>query len=400
MEVVIRPSKSWLNIDLKGIWQYRDLLYLLVWRDFTAKYRQTILGPIWFIIQPLLSTLVFTIVFGKIAGLPTNGLPPLLFYLCNQIAWGFFSSNYNSASATFGNNAHLFTKVYFPRLVVPLSNVISNCFPLIIQIVTFIAFFIYFTASNPSASSFSARDVANPAGLAARLAQPKAAAAALLDGKISDASRQALREWNTASPAPLALKAGLAEDLNVLVKGPSIWDAQRFSEIKLRPETAALREKNPQGEDLARLNRLLIEDAFPELTRHARFGLTATAFLLPLVFLHLAIIGLGFGLWMSALTAKYRDLTQLSGILVQLWMYASPVILSFSEMQSKFPDKWKWLVSLNPVSFPIETIRLALLGSGTVTLEQAVMSIGMTVFFLITGLMLFTKVERIYVDLA
>ena len=128
MEIVLRANRGWLNLDLKELWQYRDLVSLMVRRDFVAKYSQTILGPLWFIVQPVLTTVVFTVVFGKIAGLSTDGLPPLLFYLGGQLGWAYFSQSFTTNSATLINNSALFGKVYFPRLVVPLSVLISNLF--------------------------------------------------------------------------------------------------------------------------------------------------------------------------------------------------------------------------------------------------------------------------------
>src|SRR5450432_382976 len=143
-EIVLRPNTSWLKLELIGIWHYRDLLLILIWRDFTTKYKQTILGPIWFIVQPLIMTLVFTVIFAKVAGLSTDGLPPLLFYLCGQLGWNYFANNLTYSSSTLVNNAALFSKVYFPRLVVPLAGAVSNLFTFVIQVVTFSGFFIYF----------------------------------------------------------------------------------------------------------------------------------------------------------------------------------------------------------------------------------------------------------------
>src|ERR1022692_995955 len=111
-EIILRPETSWLNLELKSIWQYRDLLSLLVWRDFVAKYKQTILGPLWFILQPLLLTLVFTVIFGRVAGLSTDGLPPVLFYMCGQLGWNYFAQTLNANSSTLLSNAGLFGKVY------------------------------------------------------------------------------------------------------------------------------------------------------------------------------------------------------------------------------------------------------------------------------------------------
>jgi lipopolysaccharide transport system permease protein len=276
LEVVLRPNTSWLQIELKEIWHYRDLLSLLVWRDFVAKYKQTILGPLWFIIQPLMMSVVFTVIFSNVAKLSTDGLPPLLFYLCGQLGWNYFSQNFNSNSATLVNNSGLFSKVYFPRLVVPLSALVSNLFTFLIQAATFAAFFIYFK---------------------------------------------------------YFLKSGT-------------------------------------------------------------FHLDWRVVFLPLLVLQSAALSLGLGLIMSALTAKYRDLVHLSPLLIQLWMYATPVIIPLS----KFPEKWHWVVALNPMTSVVESFRFMLLGTGTVSPLYLGFSVAFTVVSLVVGVLLFGKVEKTFVD--
>src|SRR5215470_1562231 len=143
-EIVIRPTRGWFDLNLADVWRYRDLLFLLVHRDFVAKYKQTILGPAWFVLQPLLTTIVFSIIFGEIAKIPTDGLPPMLFYLAGLLGWNYFAQTFQSTSGTLVNNAGLFGKTYFPRLVVPLSAVISNLFALTIQLATLMVIWIYF----------------------------------------------------------------------------------------------------------------------------------------------------------------------------------------------------------------------------------------------------------------
>ena len=130
---IIRPKRGWFAIDFKALWQYRDLVWLMVKRNFTIMYRQTILGPLWIVLQPLLTTVVFTVVFGNIAGLPTDGLPHFLFYMAGSIAWHFFSSCLTSTSKTFVENRNLFGKVYFPRLCMPLSVVASELINFFVQ---------------------------------------------------------------------------------------------------------------------------------------------------------------------------------------------------------------------------------------------------------------------------
>jgi lipopolysaccharide transport system permease protein len=276
-EIVLRPDTGWRSLELASIWQYRDLLSLLVWRDFVSKYKQTILGPLWFIIQPLSMTLVFTVIFGKIAGLSTDGLPPVLFYLCGQLGWNYFAQNFSSNSATFVANAGLFGKVYFPRLVVPLAALVSNLFAFAIQVVTFVGFFVYFKYGR---------------------------------GAVG-------------------------------------------------------------------------------------FGMDWHVILLPLLVLQTAVLSLGVGLVMSALTAKYRDLTHLNALLIQVWMYATPVIYPLS----KVPQQWRWIALLNPMTPIVEAFRVLFLGVGTVEPLHIVGSMATTAVTTIAGLMLFSRVEKTFVDI-
>src|SRR5262245_34127419 len=143
-ELVIRPTRGWFHLDLADVWRYRDLLFLLVHRDFVAKYKQTILGPAWFVLQPLLTTVVFTVIFGNLAKIPTDGLPPMLFYLAGLLGWNYFAQTFQGTSSTLVVNAGLFGKVYFPRLVVPLSAVISNFIPFALQLATLLCVWAYF----------------------------------------------------------------------------------------------------------------------------------------------------------------------------------------------------------------------------------------------------------------
>jgi len=276
-EIIIEPNRSWLRIPWREIVQYRDLLYLLVRRDFVSKYKQTVLGPLWFVIQPLMTTLMFTVVFGKIARIPTDKLPPMLFYLCGMLAWGYFAKCLGGTASTFVGNAHLFGKVYFPRLVVPLSVIVSNLMSFGIQLATFAAFWVYF-------------------------------------------------KWFTA--------AG-------------------------------------------------------ELIRPNLFILT-----LPLLLVQTAAIGLGVGLWMSALSAKYRDFSYLADFMAQLWMYATPVVYPLSVV----PERWRWVVALNPMAGIVESYRYALLGAGTVDPVYLGLSVLTTGLVLVSGLLVFSKVERTFID--
>lgn len=146
--LVIRPQRAWWDLRLGELWRYRDLVWLFVWRDFVAYYKQTILGPLWYLVQPILTTSVFTIIFGNIAKLSTDGLPPFLFYLAGNTVWTYFSACLASTSNTFTGNAGLFGKVYFPRLVMPLSIVISQIISFGIRMLVFLGFLFYFMSTG------------------------------------------------------------------------------------------------------------------------------------------------------------------------------------------------------------------------------------------------------------
>jgi lipopolysaccharide transport system permease protein len=274
-ETIIEPNQSWLRVDWAQLWEYRDLLALLVHREFASKYKQTILGPAWFILQPLMTSLVMTIFFGRVAGLSTDGIPAVLFYLCNQLSWNYLQQNLSTGGAIFMNNAALFGKVYFPRLVVPISVVLSNLFACVLQMISFLVIYLGY---------------------------------------------------------------------RVLVVG----------------------------------------------TPH----LTAWALLTPLLFVLTGALSLGVCLWFSALTAKYRDLNQVLQLFVQLWMFASPVIYPLS----KFPANWRWVAEINPMTAVLEGFRLCLLGKGTLTVESMVISVSGTVLLLLTGILLFQRTERTFID--
>lgn len=276
-EIIIQPNRSWFYIDWREFLHYRDLLFLLVRRDFVSKYKQTILGPTWYVIQPLLMTLVFTIIFGKVAKIPTDGLPPMLFYLCGLLAWRYFASCLSATSTSFTANAGLFGKVYFPRLIVPLSVIISNLFAFAIQLVTFLCFLLYFKYFTPTSANIK----------------------------------------------------------------PNLF-----------------------------------------------------IFALPLLLLQIAAISLGVGLWLSALTAKYRDFQFLMGFLVQLWMYATPVIYPMSMV----PEKWKPILFLNPMAPIVELYRYAFLGAGTINPNYLIISTSISIFTLLTGILIFNKTERTFID--
>jgi len=276
-EIRIRPDQSWLNPDIRGLIEYRDLLVMLVRRDFVLKFKQTVLGPAWYLLQPLLTTVVFTIVFNQVARLPTDGLPPTLFYLGGITIWNFFLQNLNSTSNTLLNNESLYGKVYFPRLIVPLAITCNHLVTFAIQLTTLIVFIIFFKLRG---SHFDAHPIA-----------------ALL-----------------LTPCLLA-------------------------------QTAAL--------------------------------------------------SLALGLSLSCFTVKYRDLTQLVGFLLQIWMYATPVIYP----ASRFPEHLRWIMYLNPVGPIVENFRGLFLGVSRVTPLQTVTSVALTSVLFLIGLALFRRTERTFVDL-
>ncbi len=271
---VIRPVSGWFDIHLSEIWRYRDLIMLFVRRDFVSIYKQTILGPVWFLLQPIFTTVVFTIIFGRIAKIPTDGLPQPLFYMAGVVAWSYFSGCLSKTSGTFVGNAAIFGKVYFPRLTVPISNVISSLISFAIQLALFLFFLGYYAASG------------------------------------------------------------------------------------------------------------------------AQVGVTPFVVLFPLLLLQMAALGLGFGIIVSSLTTKYRDLTHLVGFGVQLWMYATPVVYPIS----RIPSKWQWIVSVNPIAPVIEAFRYIFLGAGTVDPWQMALSVTMTLLILLIGIVLFSRIEKSFMD--
>lgn len=276
-EIVIEPSRGWLRIDWRALWEYRDLLVLLVQRDFISRYKQTLLGPLWHFLQPVMNAAVYFVIFGVIAGIKTDGLPPALFYLCSQLTWNYFAQNVNVGGATFINNAGLFGKVYFPRLLVPFSVIVANLIAVGLQCIPFVLCFAYFKFLTPAAASIH--------------------------------------------PGWLALLA-------------------------------------------------------------------------PLPLLQTALLSLGVSLWMSASTAKYRDLVHLNQYLIQLWMFATPVVWPLSQI----PAQWKWIALANPMSVPVEGLRICLLGHGTLSATEVAVSVAVTLVVLVTGIAAFQKVERTVID--
>jgi lipopolysaccharide transport system permease protein len=273
-DLIIRPQNKWYDLRLGEIWRYRDLLFLFVRRDFISIYKQTILGPLWLFIQPILTTLTFTIIFTNVAKIGTNGIPSILFYLSGITLWTYFADCLNKTSSTFISNSSVFGKVYFPRLIMPLSVLISNLVKLGIQFLLFIITWIYF-----------------------------------------------LNTTDTIHP-------------NV---------------------------------------HLLI---------------------VPFLIIIMAGLGMGFGVIISALTTKYRDLTFLVGFGVQLLMYASPIVYPLSIV----PEKYKNFLLLNPITPIIEAFKYSFVGIGFFSWGYLLYSFTFMLVILALGVVIFNRVEKSFMD--
>jgi lipopolysaccharide transport system permease protein len=273
-DLIIEPQSSLLELNLKDVWRYRDLLWLLVKRDFVSFYKQTILGPLWFFIQPLFTTIIFTFIFGKLAGLSTDGLPQPLFYMAGITAWNYFADCLTKTSTVFRDNANIFGKVYFPRLIMPLSIVVSNLVRFAVQMILFFMMLGYYAYTG------------------------------------------------------------------------------------------------------------------------ANFHLNATVLLFPVLVLLMALLGLGLGLIITALTTKYRDLAFLITFGVQLMMYATTVIYPLSAA----PSAYKLIIELNPMTGIIEAFRYGFLGEGSLTLQTLGYSVIFTLVSLFLGVIIFNKTEKTFVD--
>lgn len=275
--LIIRRTRAWSLLEWSELWGYRDLLYFLIRRDFLSKYAQTMLGPLWFILQPLLLTVIFTVIFGGVAKIPTEGAPPFLFYLCGMIPWGYLAQNFTNNATTLVTHLSLFGKVYFPRLLVPVAGVATNLIGVGIQLGTFAVFLAWYLVFPP---------------------------------------------------AGVTLRVG--------------WSALWF----------------------------------------------------PLFILQTAVCSLGVCLLFSALTAKYRDFTHLTTLVIQAWIYATPVIYPLSQV----PAKYQWAAMLNPMTVPVEGCRIALLGAGHLTPLHIAVSAAVTAGLLIVGLLVFDRIQRNFVD--
>ena len=272
---VIKPKDKLLNVDFREIWQYRDLFSMFVKRDIITQYKQTILGPAWFFIQPLFTTVMYMVVFGGIAGISTDGLPQALFYLSGILCWQYFADCLNKTSSTFTSNQAIFGKVYFPRLIVPLSVVTSNLVRMLIQLMLFAAVYVYY----------------------------------------------------------------------IIIGTP------------ICPNVYIL--------------------------------------LFPVLIIMLAGLGLAFGIVISSMTTKYRDLTILFTFVVQLWMYATPIIYPLSTITN---EKIRLAMTLNPITSIVETFKYGALGIGSFSWGALGYSFGFMVVLLAVGIVVFNKVQRSFMD--
>lgn len=276
---VIQPKNGWFDLHLKELLQYRDLVFLFVKRNFVSQYKQTVLGPLWAIIQPLLTTVVFTLVFGNIAGLSADGVPSFIFYLSGTILWTYFNQCLTQTANTFVANSSTMGKVYFPRLVMPVSTVMSNLISLAIQFMFMVIFLVYYTVTNQ----------------------------------------------------------GCHPNLYILMT--------------------------------------------------------------PLVILQLALLSLGCGIIISALTTKYRDLAMVVSFGTQLWMYASPIAYDMNSMAVFAPGgKYHALYMLNPITPIVNLFRYAYLGLGNMDWTFYGISWVITLVVLFIGILLFSKVEKTFMD--
>lgn len=271
----ISSKHKWFDLKLKEVWQYKDLIWLFTKRSFVVQYKQTILGPAWLFINPILTSLIYTFVFGGIAGMSTDGIPQIIFYLSSTAIWTYFAGCVNKNATTFTANANVFGKVYFPRLTMPISNVLGSAIQFGIQFLLVIGVLVYF----------------------------------VITGEVH----------------------------------PNWW-------------------------------------AFV---------------LIPAVLIHLGIMGMGFGIIVSSMTTKYRDLTVLVGFGVSLWMYATPIVYPLSQLGD---GTFKTILMINPVTMPVEIFRYAVLGQGTIDYLFFAISLAFTLVVMIFGTMVFNKVERTFMD--
>jgi lipopolysaccharide transport system permease protein len=274
-KMIITPHQKLWSVDFREIWRYRDLIELFVKRNIVVQYKQTILGPLWYLVQPILTVIMNMVVFGSIAKMSTDGVPQALFYMSGNVCWFYFSDCLNQTSSTFTANQAMFGKVYFPRLVVPIATVLSNLLRFGIQLGLFVAFYLWFF--------FCGSDICP--------------------------------NW--------------------------------------------------------------------------------TIILIPLFIVMLAGLGLGFGILVSSMTTKYRDLTILFTFIVQLWMYGTPIVYPISMVTN---DALRLLIMANPMTSVIEAFKYATLGQGYFSWLALGYSFTFMTILLVLGIVVFNKVQRSFMD--
>ncbi|EDP69661.1 ABC-2 type transporter [Flavobacteriales bacterium ALC-1] len=278
---VISPRKKLIDFNFKEIWRYKDLLFLFVKRDIITLYKQTILGPLWYLIQPLFTSLIFTLIFNNLADIPVNeGVPNFLFNLAGITAWNYFKECLIGTSDTFKKNENIFGKVYFPRVIMPMSVVVSNLLKFGIQLLVLLSFYIYYV--------------------------------------------------------------GFAE---------------------------------------------------PRYTILPQFNLI----LFPVLVVFMALLGLGFGMIISSMTTKYRDLTFLVQFGVQLLMYGSAVMYPMVYFKDKLPNYY-WLIEWNPIAIIVESFRTMVFGVGDLDSNKLIYTAVMSCLIFLIGLVVFNKTEKSFID--
>jgi len=275
--IEIEPKNHLLTLDWKEIWRYRDMYWLFVMRSFRTAYKQTILGPLWFLITPVLSVIVYVAVFGGVANIPTDGVPAALFYLLGISVWGYFASCLSSTGNSFVSNSDIFGKVYFPRIIMPLVAVTVNVLSFLIQLAIFFAFYAYFAYTGTQGA--------------------------------------ATIHWHVV--------------------------------------------------------------------------------LFPLLMFILAMMAVGFGMIISSMTTKYRDLQIAFAKIISLWVYITPVIYPLSMVTN---PTLHTAMSLNPVTPLMEAIKYSLLGVGDFSWLWLGYSVLMTIILLLIGLMCFNHVQKSFMD--
>ena len=268
--VIIQPTKSWVSLRLGDLWQYRELLYFLIWRDVKVRYKQTLLGVAWAVLQPLLTMVIFTLLFGRLAGIQSDGIPYPIFAYAGLLIWTFFANAITNSGNSLVSSSNLITKIYFPRMIIPGAAVGACLIDFLISFVILVPLMIYYG-----------------------------------------------------------------------------------------------------------------------------IGVSATLVMLPVLIALATLLAIGVGMWLSALNVRYRDIRYAIPFLTQLWMFASPVIYP----ASLIPEKWRWILMLNPLTGIIENFRIAIFGGRSFQWNSLAVSTAITFMLLIYSAYSFRRVERTFADI-